>query len=324
MSGRKQGGGILAGPVANLTSVDPTTDYSIGGSVIAYFGEGFDPRDYDDLFTTLIIDPAKWNETLVGSAAYTTGLDHLIISTGTTIGSSIDVESIATFTDAQGEIRCRVRPSYPNPTADVILISINARIDANNYAMFGITQDPTGAFYLFVEVYNTAVLVDSFTQEVNYGSFDLKILRYGNILKFYSNGVEVFESTRFPLAAIMFAIYSDNVVSAFDVEAEVEWFYFRTYVIHGGVYIDDPVVVSDTRLRFLVPASLDEKYNEGGYAGDVDAIVVGNGGSSTLVDAFTYTFKKELRILNSTQQNTKMDIINYDNVKTPNSKLKGL
>lgn len=315
---------MVGGPVANLTSVSPTTDYSTGGTSVTYFGEGFDPRDYDDVFTGLVIDPALWTVTLVGSAAYTTGLDHLIISTGVTVGSSIDIESVATFTDAQGEIRVRVRPSTVNPTASVILMSLVARVDANNYATFGIMQDSCGVFSLFVEVYNTAVLVDSFEEVVSYGSFDLKILRYGNLLKFYSNGVEVFESTRFDLNVIMFAINCDNVVDAFDVEAEVEWFYFRTYCIHGGVYIDDPTVVSDTRLRFLVPASLDAKYNLGGYAGDVDTIVVGNSGSSTLASAFTYTFKKELRILNSTQQNTKMDIINYDNVKTPDSKSKGL
>lgn len=315
---------MVGGPPTTLVSIDPITDYSFGGEPIICFGEGFDPREYDDLFTGLLLDPALWNDTLIGSASYTTGMDHLFLSTGSTVGSSIDVESVAVFTNAQGEIRTRVRPTSDSPADPVIVISLSVRIDANNYAIFGIMQDSTGSFSLFIEVYNTGVMVDSFEVATNYGSYDLKILRYNNILKFYSNGIELFESTRFDLNTIKFAIYSSNEVSAFDIDSEVEWFYFRSYVIHGGVYIDDPTVVSDTRLRYIVPPSLDEKYNEGGYAGDVDVYLVGKGGGSTLANAFTYTFKKELRILNSTQQSTKMDIVNYDNVKTPNSKAKGL
>ena len=319
--------GILYGYSTALNSVDPERGPSPGGNVFVLKGTGFDPRQWDDLFTGAVLDPLKWTDVSVGSGSVSTGSFHLELTTGAVANSIASIESVATWGSTQGEIRCTIPPISEYPTDVVVLTAFSLWISVTDYAEMRLElgKEP-GTLVLRCEVYRGGVLADEMLKPLSWtaGMSMFKILRWGSDLYFYANGNEVWRSVRFTNAAAKFLIYTTNGTTTYNLQGvRVQWFYYRPFAVFQNQPVHDSVVVSDFRMRGLVSASRDGKRVPAAYEGIVDAHVVGNG-VHTKGNAYEYYYVDALKMINSSQTDTKFSIINDPQLFTPTGAQKGL
>jgi len=320
------GTGVLYGFSTTVDSISPPEGPSIGGNGFILKGSGFDPRQWDDEFTNIVLDAVKWTDISSGSGAVSTGTFHLQLATGLTVGSVAGIESKALFNDTQGEIKLIINPINVLPLGIVNLLNFELWVDANNYASLSITMDTVAdSINISCKVY-----VGGFISDQNViipwtrGTSVIKILRKDSTVYFIANGMVIFKSVRFTNLPAIFRFYSTNNAEPYDVnQLIVEWFYFRPVVSFGDQVVHETIVVSDNRARGVVPPSIDDKQQEAAYAGLVDVSMIGVG-TYTLVNAYRYYYLDGLKVINNIQFDTTLAIINDDQVLTPTGYNKGL
>lgn len=323
----KYGTGVLYGSSTTVTTVAPETGPSPGENSFVLTGTGFDPRHWDDFFTGLVLDPVKWVDGSFGSGSVSTGPFHLELVTGAVALSGAGIESVAQWGSTQGEIRFTLPPISEYPTDVVKLMVLCLWIGANDYAIMYIELGAApGTLVLRCEIYRGGALADELIRPLPWttGLSTFKILRWGSNLYFYANGNEVWRSQRFTDAAAKFQVGSTNGVTTYNLQGvRVQWFYYRPFAVFQDQPVHDSVVVSDFRMRGRVSPSADAKRVPAAYAGDVDVHAVGNG-SFTLADAYEYYYVDALKVINSTQADTRFSIINDPQLLTPADEQKGL
>lgn len=319
--------GVLYGVTTAVSTVAPERGPSPGGNAFVLQGSGFDPRQWDDLFTGLILDPAKWADVSVNSGVVGTGAFHLELATGVVANSTAAIESVAQWGSTQGEIRFTLPPIAEYPPDVVTPMALTLWISANEYAEIRLDLGiAPGTLVLRCEIYRGGILADELIRPLPWttGLSTFKILRWGSDLYFYANGSEVFRSVRFTDAAAKFRVYMANGTTMYNLQGvRVQWFYYRPFAVFQDQPIHDSVVVSDFRMRGLVPASMDVKLQPAAYEGTVDVHAVGNG-SHTKADVYEYYYVDALKVINSGQADTKFSIINDSQLFTPADASKGL
>lgn len=318
----KRGDGTTGAPAASITTVYPLTGYADGGEAFIISGEGFDPREWDDLFTAAMLDVAKWTDISAGSGSITTGANRLQLSTGIVAGSVSGIESVNTWTDVQGEIVTILPHLSVVPPIEVELINLTLFVDATNYCEMKVTYDVDNVYTLVCNVYRSGALQVSYNTAWTYGAAVFKILRWGSSVYFVANGSVVFSSKRFYNNVATFRIFADNLADIYDASSTVQWFYFRPFAVYEDRVVHDTFIVSDNRVRGGIPYSIDGKDVVSAYAGDVDVSVVGRG-SDTDVNGYEYTFRDRLKILNSTAKDIDLQITNDNQLITPDGVKRG-
>ena len=324
-AGFKYGSGVLYGIQCDITSVDPIRGPSPGGNRFVMTGAGFDPRQWDDIFTSLTLDTSKWLDISSGGSVYT-GPDHLRLATGVAAGSTAGVESTADWTDVQGEIRAILATPLIYPNEPVIVCRFCLWVSAATYACMYITMDTQGALRLHCETWVGSLKSDELKSQVSWslGLCTLKILRYGSDVYFIANGSVVWSTVKFVTDAAQFRVTSENVSQDYDVNIlKVEWFYYRSYAVFQNQPVHATVVVSDRRVRGLVPASLDIRKKNAAYEGLVDVSMVGIT-KAIAPSAYEYYFVKGLKVVNEIQFDVGLDVINDPQLETPEGERKGL
>jgi hypothetical protein len=318
----KRGEGTTGAPACSITSVYPLTGYSDGGESFTIAGEGFDPREWDDLFTAALLDVAKWTDISAGGGTVTTGANRLQLSTTVAVGATAGIESVNTWNDVQGEIVSILPNLSAVPPAEVELINFMLRVDANNYCTLRVTFDVDGVYTLECDVYRGGVQQDFYSTSWTYGAAIFKILRWGSTVYFIANGSIVYTSEHFYNNAAAFRIYAYNLADAYDAYSTVQWFYFRPFAIYEDRVVHDTKVVSDTRIRGGIPYSIDTRGVLGAFAGDIDLSVVGRG-LDTDVNGYEYTYRDRLKIINSTAKDLDLQITDDDQLLTPSGVKRG-
>lgn len=319
----KRGEGTTGAPAVAITSVYPLSGYADGGEAFTITGEGFDPREWDDYFTSALLDITKWIDISVRTGSITTGANRLQLSSGAVAGGVGGVSNVATWTNVQGEI-VSIIPNLIGsvPPVNVELINFVLWVDGNNWCRLGVSFDTNGDYTLNCVVRRNGVTITSYTMDWTYGAAVFKILRWGSSVYFIANGSIVFSSNKFYNNAAKFRIYSSNLADNYDAHSTVQWFYFRPFVVYGDRVVHDTKVVSDTRVRGGIPYSIDNKGNISGYAGDVDVSVVGRG-LDTDVNGYEYVYRDRLKIINSTAKSWDLQITDDDQLLTPDGVKRG-
>ncbi len=321
--GAKLYGSFLYGASPTVISaVSPDSGPSIGGQSVVLEGTGFDPRHWDDLFEGAVLDAALWTDISAGTGSVATGTSHLQLSTGATATAVAGIESLASWTNCQLELRT-VLPNVSNPAGTVMPIAFQLRVDANNYAVMYIELSSSGVYTLNCDVYRGGVSVGSYSQVCSRGVSNLRILRWDRTVYFIFNGVVVYYSSQFVATVATFRVYSSNLAVNRDVVSTVEWFYWRTFIVFDNELIHSPTVVSDYRVRGFTPPSVNDKATSAAYAGLVDVSTVGTT-TDTSTDAYEYYFKDRLRVMNIPQFDIKLSVIDDDQLITKTSESKGL
>jgi hypothetical protein len=320
--------GILYGWTTVFDTVSPVRGPSPGGNAFIITGSGLDPRSWDDLFMAPVLDP-KWVNISSGSGSVTTGAFHLQMETGATPGSVGGIESVYAWGDTQGEIRLILPPllGYPTYPAVVVVSALTLYVDANNYSEMRLELDSAGVLQLRCDVYVGGSLVDELVKPFSWttGLVMLKILRWGSEVLFIANGEVIFDSVRFVNAAAKFRIWMSNPGAVYNLQGvRVEWFYFRPFAVWQDQPVHDTVVVSDTRMRGLVPPSRDERRKDAAYQGLVNVYVVGASGTLGKKAAYEYYYIDGLKLLNSAQTDITMSVIDDAQLVTPPNEQKGL
>lgn len=318
----KYGTGILYGYAGGLTSISPDSGPSVGGNAFLLTGSGLDPRQWDDDFEALALDPLKWSDVSVGGGAVATGALHLRLNTSVVAGDLAGIESVATWGDTQGEARLILPRLSVYPVGSVTPFSFTLYVDALNFARFRV--DLTARVWtLWAEVYRAGLLVDSWSSAWSVGLTSLKILRWGDSVWFIANGSVVFRSFQFVATAATFMLSADNGAENFAIlDSIVEWFYFWPFAVFGDQPVHDTVLVSDYRLRGRVPESVDVANRGAAYKGPVDVFVVATA-TYALRAAYTYFYITGLTLVNSSQQDIKLQLIDDPQIESPVGK-KGL
>lgn len=321
----KYGTGVLYGIAADIYSVSPNTGPSTGGNAFYMTGIGFDPRHWDDLFTAAVLDPLKWTDISAGTGTATVASPNLVLSTGAVAGGIAGVESVATWVDVQGEIRCTIPRYTTYPSSTVTTVALQLYVNATNYCQISITLGENSSnINLLCEVYLNGAVVDTYTAPWTVGTSVFKILRWGTDVYFIVNSAVVLLSHNFVITPATFRIYNDNVAANYDVfNTQVQWFYYRPFVVFENQPVHDVVIVSDTRLRGIAPPSMDNIRQSAAYAGLVDTSIVGKG-MATYADSYLYYFVDGLTLIDNVQQATKLSLIDDAQVVTPAGYTKGL
>jgi hypothetical protein len=105
-------GGSFYGASISMT---PNTGVSDGGTVYYLDGYNLNKTTYNDEFESHALSPTLWSTLDTGSGASMGGASHLLLQTGTTVGSTSGVESMNGFYSTQYEIEANlIRPfSFP-------------------------------------------------------------------------------------------------------------------------------------------------------------------------------------------------------------------
>ena len=321
---QKRGVGVTGGAATSVSSISPTSGYSIGGDDFVVAGVGFDPRDWDDLFTGVILDVALWTDTSAGGGSVATGVSHLTLDTGAVAGGLASITSVKTWANTQGEARVIIPPITYTPTTQVNHFMFTLYIDASNWVSINLVVDPAirSGLTLECDVRIGGSTTTVYSAAWTTGLSVFKILRYGSIVYFVVNGAIVATAV-FVAPVASFVISANNNAENLELISTVSWFYFRPYAVFAEELIHDTTIVSDIRLRGATPPSKDSKGQSATFAGDVDVVVVGNG-DDTSVDAFEYTFKDHLKIINSVNQDVDLQMVDDDQMITPENVKRGL
>lgn len=320
----RYGSGILYGTSSIIDYIYPNDGPSIGGNNFVITGVNFNPLQWDDGFTDALLDPLKWTDISSGSGSLSTGASHLQLSTGTTVGSVSGISSVAGWVGFQGEVRINIPSIYLFPDSSADLIVYQIRIDSNNYASMRISVDNVGKITLTCEVVLLGSVISSFSTTWTNGLSVIRILRYGEIVYFITNGVIIHAFYGFSLMPIYVRIWSENDPSvSYDVNTIVNEFKYKTFAVFGGRPVHNTTVVSDFRIRGIVVPSIDDKDQFAAYAGPVDVSVVGESPVEAL-GAYTYYYLDSLRVINSIQSGVMVSFINDNQIKTKDGVKKGI
>ena len=324
-SGFKYGSGVLYGITCEITSVSPDSGPSTGGTRFVMTGDGFDPREWDDDFTDVLLT-SKWSDLSAGGGSIYTGPDHLRMSTGATNSALAGVQSSAAWGDVQGEIRVILSTPVVFPISDVVVCRYSLWVDADNSAQMYITMDPQGALKLYCETRVGGIKSDELRSPLDWslGLCTLKILRWGSDVHFIANGSVIWTTVKFVDSSASFRISSENLSQDYDIDTlKIEWFYFRPFAVFQNQPIHDTVIVSNKRARGLVPASRDIRFKRAAFKGLVDVSMVGTN-TASVSDAYEYYFVDGLKAINVPQFATGLEIINDPQLETPAGDSKGL
>lgn len=320
----KYGTGILYGALTTITAVDPLRGPSIGGNAFIIGGTHFDPKTCDSEFVAAL-DPLKWIDISGGGGSIATGASHLVLTTGAVAAATAGIESVPPFYNCQGEARIILPKILTYPDAIVELFTFMLRIDANNYAKMSIQLNTTSDSMLLVcEVYLGGVRVDYYEAAWTVGLSVLKILRWSNKIIFVANGSEVYTSVHFITTAAKYRMYAYNSASNYDIDdVVVEHFIYRPYAVWDNSPVHDTVVVSASRIRGIVPPSVDNKDQPAAYSGLVDVSVVSDM-TAVDIDSYDYYFVDSLKVIESTQFDVRLSFIDDAQISTPTGTKKGL
>ena len=296
-----------------------------GGNAFVITGTGFDPRQWDDYFTGLVLDPVKWTDVSVGGVV-TTGVYHLDLSTGLVPGSSAEIESVMLWGSTQGEARVIIATPPVRPLTDVDLFVMTLYVNATNYAQMYVRMDSAGVMKLYCECWVGGLKSRELKAPLLWtpGLSMFKVLRYDADLYFIANGSVVCRLPGWLTTPATFRLGVRNLASAYDVDCtRVEWFYYRPFAVFQKQPVHDTVVVGDRRIRGLVPASRDVLWQFAAYDGPVDVSVIGNG-PAVSPGAYRYYFVYGMKSINGVQSGVELSLINDAQLVTPAGAEKGL
>lgn len=316
--------GILYGAVLTFDSISPERGRSTGGENFVVRGAAFEYPTFDDTFLGLILDAAKWVDISAGTGSITTGNYHLQLNSGATAAGVGGIEMLTGHTNIQYEAKVNIPPVTVNPTATVTLFEMQNYIDANNQSNLIVELDNQGDITLRCQVYLSGTLRDEYTVDWTTGVSTFKILRWYNDVYFFANGTQIFKGTHGSTLSGKFRFFVDNRTANYSVaNTIVQHVINRPYVAFDNQIVDDLIVVSDTRARGLTPPSIDGKGEDAAYEGLVDISVVSNV-TQTQTDFFEYYYLDSLTLLDETQFDFKLSVIDDDTVRTPSLSSKGL
>lgn len=316
---------VLYGATIHMSSIYPDSGPSIGGNDFIITGSGFNPLIWDDEFTGVVLDVAKWVDISSGSGSIATGSSHLQLSTGVTGGSVAGVETVNTFTNFQFEVRTLI-PNITNyPDTTVVLLDYRMYVDANNYASIRLDLDSDGDMTLYCETYVGGTRMNNYySSSWTRGLSVFKILRYGDSVYFIVNGSVVHKNVGVSTSLATIRMFSYNDAATYDVyNIIVEQFKYRSFVVFDDQPVHNTITVSDYRVRGLVCPSMDNKDRSAAHAGLVDVVIIGIN-KWTENDAYEYYFEDSLRVINSEQSDVKLSFINDDQIKTKTGVKKGI
>jgi len=321
----KYGTGVLYGPDTTISAVVPIEGPAPGGNAFVITGTGFDPRQWDDYFTGLVLDPVKWLDVSVGGSV-STGAYHLELFTGAVPGSTAGIESVMLWGSTQGEARVVISNPASLPLSDVDVFALTLWINATNYAEMYVRLDKFGVLKLYCEAWVGGVKSDELKSPLSWttGLSVFKILRYNSDLYFIANGSVVCRLPGFLSTPAYFRMSSRNLAASYDASVtRVEWFYYRPFAVFQNQPVHDTVVVGDRRMRGRVTASRDVTWQFAAYEGSVDVSVVANSVVAS-PSAYKYYYVYGMKSIASTQAGLELSLINDAQLATPDGETKGL
>ena len=323
------GSGVLYGSDAIFSSLSPETGPSTGGGQFILLGANLEYTGSDDDFSGLGPLAAAWTDITSGvgaTIAFGGPLDpNIKLTTGTPAGNVAGIESVAIFGDTQFETRVRIGAltSYPDVKAN--LYTMQLYIDANNHAEIAVNV------YADHEVQLECTLTKggaeaAYYQDVNWttGLSTFKILRWGSTVYFYANGSLVFRSPQFVSTVAHYRFFNTNLSDTYSVvDTLLMSATNKTFAVFEDVPVHDTIVVGDSRIRGIIPPSVDSRGADAAYAGLVDVSVVA-GTVATSTDAYDYYYVNSLTLLDSSQHGVKLSKRDDATVRTPDLENIGL
>ena len=298
---------------------------SLGGNAYLITGSGFVSEAYNDEFDGAVLDALLWSDISTGSGSITTDYPHLYLDTSSTNTSLAGIESANTFTDVQFEIKSYLYALSSYPSVDINALSFMLYVDASNFARIKVNIAAyTAEVTLVCDIYVGGALISSYSEDWTLGYSTFKIARSGSTIYFSANGDLFYSSRDFIASAATFRILNDNSTIDYQAKALVDYFTERTFVKFDDQCDLNTIVVSDTRIRGIVPASLDDKEQVGGFAGTVDVDVTNAVGTSTSNDAYEYIYDNMLKLVNSSQSSFVLSLIGDEQIKTPSGSSRSL
>jgi hypothetical protein len=318
------GTGVLYGVSMTVTSVDPERGPSTGGNTFAIEGTGFNPTQWDSEFTGVTLDPAIFTDISSGTGSATTALPNLVLSSGAVAGGVGAIQTLALQTDTQFEVETVIDMPLAYPASEVALLEFVLYIDATNYATFGIYLGTSlSTLVLRATTVLSGSTMSTYETAWTTGSSKLKILRWGSELYFIANGSVVHREVKFQAGPCLMQLSTSNNAATYTTSTKVKYFYYRPYVVFGNRPVHAVTVVSDSRIRGVVPASWDERETDAAFAGLTDIYVVGVS-TYPLLNSYEYYYVNQLVVMNSGQSGIRMNILSDNVLKTPSTSLRGL
>ena len=318
------GSGVLYGPTIDFTDVLPASGPSTGGQDIVILGEGFDYTDFDDDFTGVALDGAKWTDISAGTGSVSTGAAHLELATGAVAGGLGGIEMQTTFDNTQYECKVNIPKPIVYPLSEVHVFTMQLYADANNYSDISIILSTDKSFYLEVSITHGGSVVETYRDLWTYGVSTFKILNWTDDTYFYANGALFVHSKKHTRALDTWRFFSTNDAATYEMSGViVEYVECRPFMMFDTNPVSNVTVVSDYRIRGVTPPSTNVYGKEGAYAGLVDVSVIA-GKTSYDVDAYTYYFVDELIALDNVASSVKVNIVGDSVIKTPVTAARGL
>jgi hypothetical protein len=324
-SGFQYGTGITYGMQTTIESVDPERGPSPGGNNFVITGTGFNPIQWDDTFEAAVLDTMKWSDISSGGTLVT-GLNHLLLSTGSSAGSFAGLESTAQWESCQAEIRVKLSAPSTRPLADVCILSFDLWVSSLTYCSVQVLLSADGILRLEIKAYSNGRLINQYPvyTEWTWGVSSFRILRFESDVYFIVNGSVFWKLEGFSAAPASYRISCDNLTAAFALNSLlVESFLYKPYAVFQSQPVVDSQVISGVRMRGTVPPSKDSSSRDAAYSGLVDVSVV-SVGTLTLPQAYDYYFVAGLKTINDTQFSVEMSVVNDPQLVTPDGVLKGL
>jgi len=318
------GSGVLYGPTIDFTDVLPATGPSTGGQNIVIIGEGFDYTSFDDDFTGVGLDGAKWTDISAGTGSVTTGANHLVLTSGAVAAGTGGIEMKTTFDNTQYECKVNIPRPTVYPLSEVHIFTMQLYADANNHSTMSIILSTDKLFYLEVKITHGGSAVETYRESWTYGVSTFKILNWIDDTYFYANGSLFMKSKKHTRDVDTWRFYTTNDAATYDIDGVIlEYVECKPFIMFDDRPIHDAVVVSDYRIRGVTPPSENVYGKDGAYAGLV-AITVVAGTTSMDLDAYTYYYVDELIALDDTANTVKVNIVGDSTIKTPLTVARGL
>jgi hypothetical protein len=156
------------------------------------------------------------------------------------------------------------------------------------------------------------------------GLATFRILRWNGDVYFLANGSIIFKTRSFISTTAVYRVYVYNNAANYDVSGVVvNYFESKPFVVFGNAPVWDTIIVSPTRVRGIVPPSLDDFDNEAGFAGLVDIHFI-SAVTSTLSNGYEYYFEKNLVLVDNRQDDLVLSIVDDPVIRTPEGTRRGL
>jgi len=316
------GTGVLYGTTAVLDSISPETGPSTGGSQFIARGINMEHTSNDDDFTSVGLDILKWTSLVSGAGATLVSegpLDpNLKFTTGTLAGNVSGIETKTIYVDSQFETRVRIGALSSYPATKANLYTMQLYVDANNHAEIEVNVYASNEVLLECVITKGGVQ-SAYYQDVNWttGLSTFKMLRWDTTMYFYANGSLVFQSDQFVTTAAKYRFFNTNLLATYSVvNTLLLAATYKTFIVFGDRPVHDTQVVGDSRVRGLVPASIDANLYEAAHEGLVDVSLVSES-TSTLSDAYDYYYLDSLTLIDNSQYGVKLSKRDDSTVRTP-------